>query len=135
MIDLKSVVERICENEGFKSKPYRCTEGVWTLGHGITYLTEEESKKIVAGRTGNKHLVLGEKLDWYETLPPSVQGVVLEMCFQLGTTGMLKFKKMIANMKKRDWESAAEEMKDSLWYRQTKNRCERLAKIVAEAEK
>ena len=133
-MDLKSTVERICENEGFRSKPYQCTEGVWTLGHGITYLTEDESMAIVANRTGNKHKGLLEQLDWYGDLPNNVQGVVLEMCFQLGTTGMLKFKKMIANMKAKNWEGAALEMKDSRWYRQTKNRCERLAKIVADTK-
>ena len=39
---------------------------------------------------------------------------------------------MIGNMRIKEWKAAAEEMKDSLWYRQTKNRCERLAKIVAD---
>ena len=28
------------------------------------------------------------------------------------------------------WKEAGEEMKDSLWYRQTKSRCEKLANIV-----
>ena len=134
MIDMKSTIKRICENEGFRSKPYQCTEGVWTIGHGITYLTEDESLAIVAARVGKKHLELGNKLDWYDELPVNVQGVILEMCFQIGTTGMLKFKKMIANMQAKNWKGAAEEMKDSRWYRQTKNRCERLAKIVADTE-
>tara|TARA_R100001594_G_scaffold99467_1_gene133967 strand:+ start:1054 stop:1467 length:414 start_codon:yes stop_codon:yes gene_type:complete len=129
--ELKALIERICENEGFRAKPYKCSEGVWTIGHGITYLTEDESLAIVANRVGNKHLELQEKLDWYNDLPVDVQGVILEMCFQIGTSGMLKFKKMIGNLKKRDWSSAANEMKDSLWYRQTTSRCERLAQIVA----
>jgi lysozyme len=134
MVDFKSLVERICENEGFKAKPYKCTEGVLTIGHGITYLTKEESEHIVAGRVSYKHLNLLQTLDWYEELPPNVQGVILEMCFQIGTNGMLKFKKMIANMKNKDWKAASDEMKDSKWYRQTKNRCERLAKIVEETK-
>ena len=112
MLDLKGLVERICENEGFESKPYQCSEGVWTIGHGITYLTEDESLAIVANRVGNKHLSLADKLDWYDELPNNVQGVILEMCFQIGTSGMLKFKKMIANMKAKNWEGAALEMKD-----------------------
>ncbi len=133
--ELKAIVERICENEGFKPKPYKCTEGVLTIGHGITYLTEDESLAIVANRVGNKHLELQEKLDWYNDLPVDVKGVILEMCFQIGTSGMLKFKKMIANMKECNWKAAANEMKDSLWYRQTTSRCERLAQIVSNASK
>ena len=134
MPDLKEIVLRICENEGFRSKPYQCSEGVWTIGHGITYLTEDESLAIVAERVGNKHLGLLDQLDWYGDLPANVQGVILEMCFQIGTSGMLKFKKMIANLQDKNWKGAAEEMKDSKWYRQTKNRCERLAKIDADTE-
>ena len=95
MPDLNKLIERICENEGFRSKPYQCSEGVWTIGHGITYLTEEESRRIVADRIAEKHLGLGGTLDWYDGLPPEVQGVILEMTFQMGTSGMLKFKKMI----------------------------------------
>lgn len=131
MPDFKELVERICENEGFRSKAYQCTEGVWTFGHGITYLTEEESKRIVADRIAEKHLGLGSTLDWYDDLPSEVQGVVLEMTFQMGTSGMLKFKKMIKAMADKEWAKAADEMKDSRWYRQTPGRCERLADIVA----
>ena len=131
MPDLNKLIERICENEGFRSKPYQCSEGVWTIGHGITYLTEEESREIVADRIAEKHLGLGGTLDWYDGLPPEVQGVVLEMTFQMGTSGMLKFKKMIKAMVNKQWRLASEEMKDSKWYRQTPGRCERLAQIVA----
>ena len=131
MPDLNKLIERICENEGFKSKPYQCSEGVWTIGHGITYLTEEESRRIVADRIAEKHLGLGGTLDWYDGLPPEVQGVILEMTFQMGTSGMLKFKKMIKAMVDKQWGLASEEMKDSKWYRQTPGRCERLAQIVA----
>jgi hypothetical protein len=34
-------------------------------------------------------------------------------------------------MKEADWEGAAFQMKDSRWHKQTKNRCEELASIVA----
>ena len=131
MPDLNKLIERICENEGFRSNPYQCSEGVWTIGHGITYLTEEESRRIVADRIAEKHLGLGGTLDWYDGLPPEVQGVILEMTFQMGTSGMLKFKKMIKAMVDKQWGLASEEMKDSKWYRQTPGRCERLAQIVA----
>jgi GH24 family phage-related lysozyme (muramidase) len=130
--DFKSLIDRICENEGFRSEVYKCSEGVDTFGHGLTYITEEESKHIVATRVPARHLKLLDKLDWYKDLPPKVKEVVIEMTYQLGTSGMLCFKKMIANMKDKNWKGAAEEMKDSLWYRQTPGRCERMATIVRE---
>ena len=134
MPDFKALIERIAENEGFgnNGRVYRCSEGVDTFGHGFTYITEEESLNILAKRVPQKHLNLLDKLDWYKDLPPMVQGVVIEMTYQIGTSGVLKFKKMIANMKEKNWKGASEEMKDSLWYRQTPGRCERLAQIVRE---
>ena len=130
MPDFKALIERIGVNEGFRSKPYKCSEDVWTIGHGITWITEEESLHILAGRISQLHLKLGGKLDWYDNMPPEVQGVVIEMCYQMGFTGFTKFKKAIVNMKDRNWKGASEEMLDSRWAKQTPNRAKRLAEIV-----
>ena len=132
MPDFKALIERIAQNEGYRRKPYQCTEGFWTFGMGFTWITEEESLHILTGRISELHLKLLDKLDWYKDLPPEIQGVIIEMCFQMGTTGMLKFKKMIANMKDRNWKGAADQMLDSLWARQTPNRANRLSEIVKE---
>jgi GH24 family phage-related lysozyme (muramidase) len=57
--------------------------------------------------------------------------VLVNMCFQLGKNGVSKFKNMFRCMKEGDWEGAAFQMKDSRWHKQTTNRCEELASIVA----
>ena len=132
MPNFKSLVERVATNEGFRSKPYQCSEGVWTIGHGLTYLTEEESLEIMAKRITKLHLRLLESQDWYKDLPPEVQGVFTEMCFQMGVTGALKFKKAIDHMKNKEFQLAAEEMLDSKWAKQTSNRANQLADIVRE---
>ena len=132
MPDFKALIKRIGVNEGFRSKPYQCSEGVWTIGHGITWLTEEESLHILTGRISQLHLKLLDKLDWYKDMPPEVQGVVIEMCYQMGFTGFCKFKKAISHMKNKEFQLAAEEMLDSLWAKQTPSRANRLADIVRE---
>ena len=130
--DFKALIERIGVNEGFRSKPYQCSEGVWTIGHGLTWITEEESLSILSGRISSLHLKLLDDLDWYKDMPPEVKGVVIEMCYQIGFTGFTKFKKAIACMEDKDWKGAADEMLDSLWARQTPERANRLADIVRE---
>ena len=132
MPDFKALIERIGVNEGFRSKPYQCSEGVWTIGHGITWLTEEESLHILTGRISQLHLKLLDDLDWYKDMPPEIQGILIEMVYQIGYSGVMKFKKMIANMIDKDWKGAATEMLDSLWAKQTSNRANRLADIVRE---
>ena len=130
--DFKSLIDRISVNEGFRSKPYQCTEGVWTIGHGLTWITEEESSSILTGRISQLHLNLLDDLDWYKDMPPEVKGVVIEMVYQIGFSGFCKFKKAIAHMKDRNWKGAADEMLDSKWHRQTPKRSEQLAGIVRE---
>ena len=130
--NFKSLIERIGVNEGFRRKPYKCSEGVWTIGHGITWLTEEESLYILTGRISQLHLKLLDDLDWYKEMPPEIQGVIIEMCYQMGYSGFCKFKKAIANMKDRNWKGASKEMLDSLWAKQTSNRANQLADIVRE---
>ena len=130
MLDFKALIERIGVNEGFRSKPYQCSEDVWTIGHGLTWLTEEESLNILSGRVSKLHLKLSDDLDYYDDLPPEVQGVVIECCFQMGVKGWSMFKKAIKNMQDKNWKGAADEMLDSLWAKQTPERANRLADIV-----
>ena len=132
MPDFKALIERIGVNEGFRSKPYQCSEGVWTIGHGLTWLTEEESLHILTGRISQLHLKLLDDLDWYKDMPPEIQGILIEMVYQIGYSGVMKFKRMIANMIDKNWKEAATEMLDSLWAKQTPNRANRLADIVRE---
>ena len=132
MPDFKQLIERIAVNEGFRSKVYKCSEGVDTIGHGFTWLSEEESLHILSGRISQLHLKLLDDLDWYKDMPPEIQGVIIEMCFQIGFSGVMKFRKMIANMQDKNWKEASKEMLDSLWAKQTPSRANRLADIVRE---
>ena len=135
-VEIKSVpislIERIKVNEGFRDKPYLCSEGVSTIGYGFTFITEEESAHILKGRIEKRMKHLNDTLDWFPTLPPEVQGVVVEMTYQLGVSGFLKFKKAIAHMKNKEWQLAAHEMLDSRWNKQTPERATQLANIVRE---
>ena len=63
-------------------------------------------------------------------MPQEVQAVVLNMCYQLGVTGVSKFRKAISALQEGDWQEAADEMLDSLWARQTPNRATELSNIV-----
>tara|TARA_Y100001963_G_scaffold80811_1_gene112161 strand:+ start:3419 stop:3826 length:408 start_codon:yes stop_codon:yes gene_type:complete len=130
--DFKALIDRLKINEGFRSKVYKCTAGVDTFGHGLTWITEEESAQILANRVSKLHLDIGKKFDWYDDMPPEVKGVVIEMCYQLGKTGFSKFKRAIAHMKNKEFQLASSEMLDSLWAKQTPNRANQLAEIVAE---
>ena len=56
----------------------------------------------------------------------NVKECVTHMVFQLGLPRLNKFRKFKQALLDGDIKSAQTEMKDSLWYRQTTNRAERL---------
>ena len=62
----------------------------------------------------------------FDGLPDEVQGVLVNMMFNLGRPRLSKFKNMRKAVDSRDWALAAVEGRDSLWYRQVGNRAERL---------
>jgi GH24 family phage-related lysozyme (muramidase) len=66
-------------------------------------------------------------------LPQVIEHVIVEMVFQLGKTGVSKFKKMWKALSDGDKKQASLEMQDSRWHSQTPVRCEALAEAVANA--
>ena len=63
-------------------------------------------------------------------MPPKIQDVVTEMCYQLGVTGFSKFKKTIAYLQNKEWRNASIEMLDSRWAKQTPNRAKEMSNRV-----
>lgn len=126
----ETLLERTLRHEGFREKPYLDSEDVLTIGHGLTYLTEDESKYIVHLRLD---VLQRRLLDEHQWLPGGdVLHVMAEMCFQLGWTGCHNFKRMWAALETENYGAAANEMLDSRWHKQTKGRCEELASIIRE---
>jgi len=121
----------ILQEEGFRSKPYEDTLGVITFGHGLTYITEEESKAIVADRILDINIRFTEAFSWYSKLSLAKQGVLISMVYQLGWYGFSGFKKMIKALSKGDFEEAAKEGLDSRWAKQTPERAKRAMEILA----
>lgn len=72
--------------------------------------------------------------DW-DMLPEEVQLVCANMCFNLGVNRFGRFEKFLAAVENRDWSTAANEMKDSMWCKQVPERSGRLiARMRRKAE-
>lgn len=124
-------VEQICADEGFESKPYQDHLGVWTIGHGLTFLTEDESKFIVEHfRVPAMERELQRALPWVQHCHPEVQRVLINMAYNIGVPRLLGFEKALTAAKEQDYRKMAAEMRDSRWYRQVTNRAERLCRRI-----
>ena len=113
---------------GHLIKPHereRYAEGVEISMDEVEELFEMDLNRAAAGAESLIKECIGHDL------PPHIEEVILEMVYQLGTQGVRNFKKFWKALRVKDWKTAASEMKDSRWHKQTTKRCESLAEIVA----
>ena len=112
--------------------------GFWTLGIGRLIdarkgggLTDEEVYYLVQNDIARRHAELTRRMPGYVKLSPVRQRAILNMAFQLGVDGVLKFKKMIAALGRFDYAAAEAEALDSKWAKQdTPQRARRVAKSL-----
>lgn len=143
---MNETIQRLILNEGLRLNPYRCTAGKLTIGVGrcldTNPLTKEEidfighdcmEKSITKEQAFYllRHDIetvkkqLDKNLPWWKNLNEDRQYVLIDMCFQLGLNGLLKFKKMLSYLSTGFFKQAADELMDSKYARQTPARAER----------
>ena len=129
-IGLKSMLKR---HEGFSATPYRCSAGKWTIGHGHSM---QHGGMVISRHVADVmldediHLAIFQYESLGLRLEQARQNVCVNMIFNLGLHGFLGFKKMIAALEQGNYETAADEMIDSLWAEQVKGRAVELAEIM-----
>lgn len=64
--------------------------------------------------------------DDFDELPEEVQQIIANMMFNLGLVRFRKFTNLIAAIQAKNFKKAAQEMKNSKWYEDTKDRAKRL---------
>ncbi len=128
------LLNRIVKNEGVRLKPYRDSLGFLTVGIGRNLdgkgITRDEAYTLLNNDLCNCIADLNRNIPWWKRLNDLRQEVLIEMCFQLGISGLLKFKEFLFQLERGTFVEAAKEMRDSLWYKQTPERTEELAKII-----
>lgn len=127
MIELLDQLKR---HEGFRGAPYLCTAGKVTIGYGRNLeanpMTEEEAELLLVNDVDRVIGELRQHID-LKQLTPARQAVLINMCFNLGLGGLLKFRNMWAAINREDWQRAADEMLDSRWAQQVGRRAQELA--------
>ena len=131
---MEKLIEHIKQEEGFRSRVYQCTEGYDTIGFGFAIkdleMTEDIAELILKEKLIKLYSRIEKQINFFKKLPIDIQDVLLSMSYQMGVTGVTRFKKLLAAMLLKDWTKAADEMLDSKWARQTPNRAKRLSEIV-----
>jgi len=131
---MKDLLESIKHHEGFVEHVYDDSLGIPTIGYGFAIkdlvLDEDIAEEILIRKLERLKRNANSRFRWLEDMPVVIQEVILNMCYQLGVTGVSKFRKAISAFQEGEWHEAADEMLDSLWARQTPNRATELSNIV-----
>ena len=125
-----SLVEILKVEEGFRSKPYLDSRGVLTIGYGTNIhdgISEVEADYLLKWRLRRAAAKLTVLWPSYREQPRSVQIALLDMSYQLGVYGLLRFHQTLARLESKDYSGAADSALDSLWAKQTPKRAARVA--------
>lgn len=127
-LNFDTAIQQIKHHEGFRSSPYK-DNGHLSVGYGtnLSHITRAEAHLLLVHRLSIRLEQL-KQYSWFRKLSPNRQNVVLNMSYQLGMTGLLKFKHMIWRLKHGYWKAAANAMVNSRWYRQSGHRSKSLVK-------
>ena len=131
---MKDLLKRIKHHEGYRKSVYKCTEGFDTIGYGFAIkdleMDEDIAEEILLRKVEKLIKRVRSKFDWLDSVPREVQGVLVEMSYQMGLSGVSKFKKALHAMQMFQWKLAATELLDSRWAKQTPNRAKELSDII-----
>jgi lysozyme len=148
------IAAQIMKHEGFVGKPYKDSVGVTTVGYGRNLeanpITEEEWDSLGGKRDLNKKPLTKDEAqvlfqndlnraqnvantlfrNVWGNLNDSRCGVLVDMAFNLGPKRLAGFEKLYKALSKKDFKKAAEEMKNSEWYKQVGRRGKALVKMM-----
>jgi lysozyme len=127
---IADIYEQLRRDESVRKFPYRDTVGKLTIGVGRNLngkgLSDEEIEHLLENDIREITIEANGKLPWFPALDGVRQGVILNMIFNMGFAGLEKFPRFLQAVAQGEWETAADEMRDSEWARQVGDRAVRL---------
>jgi lysozyme len=137
---------RICLDEGFRAMPYLDTVGVATIGYGTTAIlgepvtlahpaiTSAVARQLLRIDLFTACLAAQSVVPRFDEMNHVRQEVLVNMAYNLGAKGLKSLTSMIAAAQTLNFALMAERMRSFKWYRQVKQRGERLAQAMQTGE-
>jgi len=141
-MNMDRLLQSVKKHEGYRNKVYLDTLGKRTVGVGHLCVEDfwEDDKEYSEEMLMNilkddlKNAIEGAErlLKDCPVLDDLAKEIIIEMVFQLGETGVSKFKNMLKALEEGpDYQTAAIEMLDSKWAKQTPNRAQGMSAEMA----
>ena len=135
-------------HEGYRARPYRCTEGRRTVGIGrnmddkgitmneLVSIFEQDGLSMKAALIllhndiDEVTTYLRTNLPYFYQLSGVRQAVLIDMGFNLGVKGLMKFTHFLDSVSEGSYKLASEQMLQSKWARQVGQRAKRLSLMM-----
>jgi lysozyme len=132
--NISLLMQELERDEGRRSKPYRDTEGYLTIGVGHNLdaegLCEEAINAQLEFDIQRKAIEpVARYCPWAATAPADVQRGLWNLCFNLGITGLLKFKITLGHLQAGRYQQAADALLMSKYAKQVGQRANRIADL------
>ena len=139
---MREAINWIKSDEGLSLMPYKCSAGFTTIGFGRNldanpieipvellkkYGISEQGAFVILLDDVNKCVDKLSELQVFNALTPTRKAALINMCYNLGFEGLMKFKNMFKALGDDNYELATHEMLNSKWALQVPNRAGRLA--------
>jgi|TARA_R100001509_G_scaffold140308_1_gene95069 lysozyme len=141
-MNLERLLESVKKHEGYRNKVYLDTLGKRTVGVGHLCVEdfweddkEYEEKFLMTILEHDLQTAIKSAKQLIEEfgcddIDEQAEEILIEMVFQLGKTGVSKFKNMWKALAEKNYIGASYEMLDSRWAKQTPNRAKAMADLM-----
>lgn len=131
---MQKLKQMLTIDEGYKQFPYTDTTGHLTIaiGRNLTDrgISAEEAQVLLEDDIDYFYKKLSSNLPFFDELVDNRKIALINMCFNIGFQGFLKFKSMIIALEAKDYERAAHEISSSKYATQNIDRAIRIASIM-----
>jgi lysozyme len=138
----RDLIRQLRGDEGMRRCVYKDSLGFWTIAVGRLVdprvkgagLRDDEIAYLLNNDVDERIDALTRLLPWFQNLDDARKGALLNMSFQLGVEGLLKFKRTLELVRQGKYSAAADAMLESLWATQTPERAERISEQMRTGE-
>jgi lysozyme len=131
------IIQMLKRHEGERKFCYLDHLGYETIGVGRCIkegvglgLSDDEIDYLLTNDINRAIKELGRACSWFSGLDEARRDAMINLCFQLGLTKLLKFQNFLAEMAEGNYELAAPHLLDSLYARQTPARANEIAEMI-----
>jgi lysozyme len=128
------LIEELQRDEGIRLKPYLCTAGALTIGIGRNLdangISIAEAQAMAHNDIDRCMAELDKALPWWRSLNDTRQRALVNMCFNLGISRLLQFKRTVKALEEARWDDAADAALESRWATQVGQRATRIARML-----